>query len=887
MMQKYYFCGLEKPILEKNHEQMMKKVFILLIFNILYYEILFSQISDDFSSSYFGAQTIWQGDTIDFVMNSNGQLQLNASQAGISTLSVNIENMDVWNQDIEWDFQIRLAFSPSANNFARFYLLADTLDLKKENLSGFYLQFGENLSQDAIELFYTDGSQAISVMRGPNAMIANSFELKVKVTKSANDLWQLWVDERNIGWYQQLAEAEFSRPFQAKAAGIYCKYTIGNINKFFFDNIYIGPQQIDSIPPTVNFCYGHDDLRMVSIGFSKMMDENSLATSHYRLEEDGRMPLACEYVFPNYNQIMLFFSEDFEEDMTYHLSISGVQDHSNNVIQDTIVPFHCHKIKRNDVLIHEIMADPSPVIDLPAAEYIELYNRTDGELILENWKLQLGKTRKTLPDMLLPGHGFAVIAATEDAPLLQAFCDTVYALSSLSITDGGQELILYNSYEEVVHLVTFSSSWHRQTIKRDGGWSLEMIDPGNPCAGEENWNSSCDANGGTPGQANSIAAENPDLEPPAIITTTVMDSNCLRVRFSETVLMNPLQVNFSLDHDINITAVVPVPPYQNAVDLHFDKNLQQGIIYQLTLNAGICDCVGLTAWEGQSISFGLDVQPYYKYLIINEILFNPPNSEDADYVEIYNRSNQIIDLKNVKIGSGGDAMPDKAAIAVSEGYQLFPGQMVALCKNRKLTEQHYQPLYPQNLLQCDSLPAFANAQGVVHLTDLSLRTLDRLSYSDDMHYSMLSSTDGVALERVHYDEETQNNNNWKSAAANVNFGTPGYVNSQYAESLSTEDVLRIEPDIFSPDNDGVEDFTEIYCRFSELENRVTVAVYDRQGMLVKKLANNELCGSEARYLWDGGDENGRKMPPALYVVRLSYWNLTGKKRGKQAVVGLR
>ena len=865
----------------------MKMLFILLILNILYSEFLFSQISEDFSAGYFGPQSIWHGDTTDFIFNSNGQLQLNAPQAGISTLSTSLENMEVWTQNMEWDFQIRLAFSPSVNNFARFYLLADSLDLKNDDLTGFYLQFGENLSQDAIELFYTNGSQSVSVLRGPDAMIANSFELKVKVIKTTNDQWQLWVDERNIGWYEPMAEAQFSQHFQAKAAGIYCKYTVANVNKFFFDNIYMGLQQIDSIPPKVVFCQGHDNFRTVSIDFSETMDESSLSPMHYRIEENGMRPIACEYGFPNYDQILLYFAEDLEEDRGYHLRVSGARDHADNAIEDTTITFRCHKIKRNDVLIHEIMADPTPVIGLPPAEYIELYNRTEGEMLLENWKLQVGKTRKALPTMRLSSHGFAVIAAVADVPLLQAYCDTVYALSSLSITDGGQELTLYNHYDEVVHLVKFSDSWHRQAIKKEGGWSLEMIDTGNPCSGEENWDSSCDAKGGTPGQPNSIAAENPDMEPPAIIAATVMDSTCLRVRFSETVLMNPLQVDFFLDHNIHITSVVPVLPYQNAVDLHLDKAIQAGIIYQLILGSGVCDCAGLTAWEGQSIQFGMDVQPYYNDLIINEILSDPPHSEDADYVEIYNRSNKIIDLKNVKIGSGGDVLPDKAAIAVSDGYQLFPEQMIALCKNRKLTEAHYLPLYPEKLLQCDSLPTYANAEGVVHLTDLSLHPIDRLHYSDDMHYSMLATTDGVALERVHYEGETQNNNNWKSAAANVNFGTPGYVNSQYAEWLSTEDKLRIEPEIFSPDNDGVEDFAEIYCHFSELENRVTVSVYDRQGMLVINLSNNELCGNEARYLWDGTDENGRKMPPALYVVRISYWNLSGKKRGKQAVVGLR
>ena len=865
----------------------MKKLFILLIFNILYTINLFSQVSDDFSHSCFGTQSLWQGDTADFIMNSNGQLQLNANQAGVSALSVSLDSTGLWQRDWEWDFRIRLAFSPSNNNFARFYLVADSSDLKKSSLKAYYLQFGENLSQDAIELFYTDGYQNISLLRGPEAMIASSFDLKIKLIKTKTDDWRLWIDENGNGRYQLLGEAHYGQQIPAKAAGIYCKYTIGNVNKFYFDDIYIGPQQVDSIRPTILNCHGNDDFHTATVVFSEMVDENALVQSHYQLEEENMMPVACEYNFPDYHQVELFFPTALEEDKTYHLRVSEVQDLEGNTIIDTVVTFYCHRIRRNDVLIHEIMADPTPVVGLPPVEYIELYNRTAGELLINNWKLQLGRTLKFLPDITLQGHGFAVLAAGDGAQQLQAFCDTVYALSSLSITDGGQELILYNNYDEVIHTIKFNNSWHRQSIKKEGGWSLEMIDTQNPCTGEDNWDSSTDATGGTPGRRNSVAAENADHEAPIMVTTTVMDSNCLRVLFSETVSLVPYHGVFALDHNINIVRMSLVPPVNNSIDLFFDQPLQRGVIYQLSVQDSICDCAGQFMPMGHSICFGLDKQPYSKDLIINEILTDPPNSEDADYIEIYNRSSDIIDLKNVKIGSGGGEMPEKAVVAVSTGFQLFPKQMVALCKNRKLTAAHYRPLYPQNLLQCDSLPAFANAVGVVHLTNKALQTIDKLLYSDKMHYSMLSSTDGVSLERVHYEGDTQDENNWKSAAASVGFGTPGYINSQHSELLSSEDVMRIAPEIFSPDNDGMEDFAEIYCRFCDLENRVTLVVYERNGKLVKKLANNELCGVEARFLWDGTDENGRKMPPALYVVRLSYWNLSGKKRNKQAVVGLR
>ena len=868
----------------------MKKIFILLIINVLITISLYSQISDDFADGNMGTNPTWQGDTTDFAINSSGQLQLNAAQAGISTLSVQLDSINIWQQDMEWSFRIRLAFSPSNNNFARFYVLADTSNLKSENIQGFYLQFGENLAQDAIELFYTDGQQTTSVLRGTNAYIANNFDLKVKLIRTSEGEWYLYVDDTDLNWYHLQASANFTQQISAKTAGIYCKYTVGNISKFYFEDIYIGPLRTDSIAPIVTACHGQDDFRTVEVHFSEIVDGEGLNPQHYSIAETAAIPIACEYLFPDYDKVILFFANTFEEDRNYHLQLGGIPDLAGNIINDTLVTFHCHKIKRNDILIHEIMADPTPTIGLPPVEYLELYNRTEGELMLNNWKLQLGRTLKTLPTISIDAHGYAVITSTDGAEQLEPFCDHVYALPSFSITDGGQEIILYNNYDEIVHAINFRNNWHRNTIKKDGGWSLEMIDNQNPCAEEENWDSSTDASGGTPGRTNSIAHENSDYESPKILAATIIDSNQLRVHFSETVFTSSNSNNppvFSLDHNLNITTIKTVPPFNRSLDLCFDQGLQAGIIYQLTLHEGICDCAGLTAQEGQSLLFGLDQTPKNKDLIINEILTDSPGSEDADYIEIYNRSAKIIDLKKVKIGSGGGDLPEKTTVAVSKGYQLFPKQMVALCKNRKLTEEHYHPLYPQQLLSCDSLPAFPNAEGVIHLTDLALQNLDRLQYTGKMHYSMLISTDGVSLERVHYEEDTQNENNWKSAAANVGFGTPGYPNSQAAEMLSSNDALRIEPDIFSPNNDGFEDFAEIYCQFQDAENRVTIAIYQKDGQLIKKLAHNEISGGKAHYLWDGTDENGHLVPPALYVVRMQYWNLSGKKRSEQAVVGLR
>ena len=36
-------------------------------------------------------------------------------------------------------------------------------------------------------------------------------------------------------------------------------------------------------------------------------------------------------------------------------------------------------------------------------------------------------------------------------------------------------------------------SWYQNEVKKDGGWTLEMIDTKSPCAGISNWKASTDA----------------------------------------------------------------------------------------------------------------------------------------------------------------------------------------------------------------------------------------------------------------------------------------------------------------------------------------------------------------------------------------------------------
>ena len=544
--------------------------------------------------------------------------------------------------------------------------------------------------------------------------------------------------------------------------------------------------------------------------------------------------------------------------------------------------------KRYDIIICEIMAKPTPEIGLPAVEYIELHNRLPYPCTLQNWRLTLGNTSKKLPDITLDSCGYAVLIAQKYLGDFTPFCEHIYTLSSLTVTDGGQQLTLYNQHDEVIHYVSFRKTWHTEIIKQEGGWSLEMMDENWPCAGSENWNSSTSPLGGTPGQPNSIRNTLDNSITPIITGATMPDSTTLRVNFSKTLSADVVEQEglFITSPPLNILSVREVPPEFSSIDIRFETAVQLNTDYTLYLSGTLTDCGENTYQTSEQIPFGRADPPKSFDLVINEILTNPRDNENADYLEIYNRSNHIIDLKEVKVGYGGDTLPQKAVVAVSKGWLLLPKTYVALCKQKSVTLQQYVCKDERRLVECDSLPDFAIGKGVIHLTDKSLQSIDRFSYAEEMHYSKLLTTKGVSLERLYADMPTQDDNNWRSAAESAGFGTPGYENSQTGNALENNE-FEIVPEVFSPDNDGYEDFAEVVCSFSEEENRVTIVIYNNRGYPVKHLANNVLCGRTARFRWDGDDDRNQSAATGMYVVQLESWNLrTHKTIRKRKVVSI-
>ena len=74
-----------------------------------------------------------------------------------------------------------------------------------------------------------------------------------------------------------------------------------------------------------------------------------------------------------------------------------------------------------EIVINEIMADPTPIIGLPDREYLELYNPGNATVNLKGWILELGSKQKTIPDVSIIPGGFLLVTSTGGAKDLQSY----------------------------------------------------------------------------------------------------------------------------------------------------------------------------------------------------------------------------------------------------------------------------------------------------------------------------------------------------------------------------------------------------------------------------------------------------------------------------------
>lgn len=272
-------------------------------------------------------------------------------------------------------------------------------------------------------------------------------------------------------------------------------------------------------------------------------------------------------------------------------------------------------------------------------------------------------------------------------------------------------------------------------------------------------------------------------------------------------------------------------------------------------------------------------QPQPGDIIINELL-PEPFVDGSEYIELYNRSEQELSLKDVCISTRkSDGSLNTRYPLEAYPQTLQAGDYLLLTKSIEGVENFYSLPASLNWLEC-KLPVLSNTGSTVVLyREEGEIIIDEVSYSSKWHAPTVKNKKGVALERKDPDKDSQNADNWTSAASSAGFGTPGLENSQYLNGGTETDSEEIDDPIYQPTGTF-----QIPYRLNQSGYMARGWIFDLSGRKVALIADNTSLGTQGYLEWNGKGRDGSPVNTGIYIIYLELWHPGGNVIRKKQVL---
>ncbi|MCQ2375342.1 MAG: lamin tail domain-containing protein [Salinivirgaceae bacterium] len=610
--------------------------------------------------------------------------------------------------------------------------------------------------------------------------------------------------------------------------------------------------------------------KQIVLFLSELPDEQSVTfVANYQL--DGKSPTSVSL---NGLQLTLTFAQSFAVDTQLHLSVKDISDQCGNVIDDTTLTLVYHKVALYDLVITEIMATPEPTAGLPACEYVELYNRSNFDIETDSLSIKVGKTEAKLEHGVIGAHQYALVAKLSAVDSLAQFGNVIGSQKMPALPATGSISVLCQG--NLVCYTNYSSSWYADELKKEGGFSLERISLLSADETGNNWAETIDVKGGTPCHPNSVAIDVADTIAPIALYAVPLSERKVRIVFNKMVIANDASLIEIQPTIGNMLSVVMAPDNYYAIDATLPVAINPNTDYSIIFSKQITDVFGNTI-ATDTLSLFMPMVAEVGDVVINEVLFNT-KAGGCDFVELYNRSDHAVNIATFCLATRSAGAIKTPKHIEQPGYVLPAGGYVVLSTNSQLVMSQYATTDSLAFFNLAALPTYANDHGVVVLADTAGVVYDEFEYDKKMHFALLSSVEGVSLERIDPNKPTDNAANWHSAAEYTGGATPGYQNSCFAPIVSGNSTLSIENEAFSPDNDGFDDQLNICYQFENPGNVASVSIFNAKGVRVRKLVSNEQLGTSGFWSWDGLDDNGNRVPIGVYVVYCELFSTDGESK---------
>ncbi len=544
------------------------------------------------------------------------------------------------------------------------------------------------------------------------------------------------------------------------------------------------------------------------------------------------------------------------------------------------------------VIFNEILAnEPGSNTKL---EWVELFNADSTDHNLGGWLFASKEYITELPGgAVIPAGGFLIIARKlvstppdsisfewhwgdgsgvwgdselEDFPAVEAM---------MSLTNSGEEISLTD-----LNNIRRSFIWDEDC---GDGVSLEKISP-EIVERLENWSCCVHPDKSTPGKTNSVSPAENDLsiqrdeffsspEVPLedssfFLMAIVRNTGSAKSLDNELGFFNDHDWDEVITEDERLGDVITILPLEvdEAETVSIEVNFSKG-------NYRIYARIGEDEKDFNNQAFiNLKVRGTLPEVVINEFMYNPDlNLSQTEWVEIYNRSEDPISIKNWLLGdsTGQKRITPDEVVIEPEGFLIITQD-----------KNEFQTTYPEvncEVIEQESWQSLNNAGDQIVLKD-SLNLLE-----DQVSYAGTDAEKGISWERIDYDVSSADEGNWWRCV-DPKGATPGEENSLHTH-YSNQIELSIAPNPFSPDGDGFEDeVTSKYVlpRMSELSLRI----YDVKGRLVKTLMEDE-PEVTGEIVWDGRDDENRIVRVGIYIVLAEAKGITSSVKKTTLVVAKR
>lgn len=270
-----------------------------------------------------------------------------------------------------------------------------------------------------------------------------------------------------------------------------------------------------------------------------------------------------------------------------------------------------------------------------------------------------------------------------------------------------------------------------------------------------------------------------DSEAPTVESVSAISNTQVGVQFSEPVDQTTAETltNYSADGSLgNPSSAQRDGTDQSLVHLTFATQFTNGTTYNLTIS-NVEDLAGnpvSTATEPF-----IDVIPSpagFRDVVINEFMCDPSpfvGLAEAEFVELYNTSNNFIDLTGWKLG-------DASSFGTLGAHFIGPQEYALLVSTSDAVLFAFYP----NVVEVTSFPSLNNSGDDIILQDANEVVVDQLSYDLSWYQDEEKEDGGYTLEQVNPFASCANADNWKGSD-DVLGGTPSAQNSVFDATPDT------------------------------------------------------------------------------------------------------